>query len=72
MFFGIDTRMADFLRLIESRSEQGSIVFIASEDWATKNDVLAAGQKAARGSITFKVGRAEAPLPKNWDRYSIA
>ncbi|XP_076447686.1 uncharacterized protein LOC143284661 [Babylonia areolata] len=55
VFFGIDTRMADFLRLIESRNEQGRLVFIASEEWGTKNDVLAAGQKAARGSITFKV-----------------
>ena len=61
VFFGIDTRMADFLRLIESRNEQGTIIFIASEEWGTKNDVLAAGPKAARGSITFKVGRAEAP-----------
>jgi hypothetical protein len=56
VFFGIDNRMADFLRLIESRSEQGNIVFIASEDWGTKMDILAAGAKAARGSITFKVG----------------
>ncbi|KAL8604320.1 hypothetical protein ACOMHN_028083 [Nucella lapillus] len=55
VFFGIDTRMADFLRLIESRNEQGSLVFIASEEWGTKDDVLAAGKKAARGSITFKV-----------------
>ncbi|KAK7102049.1 uncharacterized protein [Littorina saxatilis] len=55
VFFGIDTRMADFLRLIESREEQGNIVFIASEEWGTKTDVLAAGKKAARGSITFKV-----------------
>ena len=55
MFFGIDTRMADFLRLIESRGEYGNLVFIASEEWGRKTDVLAAGRKAARGSITFEV-----------------
>ena len=49
--------MADFLRLIEDRNEQGNMIFIASEEWGTKIDVLSAGEKAARGAITFKVGK---------------
>lgn len=55
VFFGIDTRMADFLRLVESRGEFGRLLFLASEEWASKDDVLNAGPKAARGSITIKV-----------------
>nr|KAG5699497.1 hypothetical protein BaRGS_020056 [Batillaria attramentaria] len=59
VFFGIDTRIADMLRLIEARNHQGQIIFISSEEWANKRDVLDAGYKAARGSITFKVDNVQ-------------
>ncbi|PVD25332.1 hypothetical protein C0Q70_15832 [Pomacea canaliculata] len=59
VFFGIDTRMADFLRLVESRGEFGRLLFLASEEWASKDDVLNAGPKAARGSITIKVNNVD-------------
>ena len=54
--------MAAMLRVMEASQEQGHIIFIASEDWGTKTDVLQAGEKAARGSFTFKV-QPGGPLP---------
>ena len=57
VFFGIDTRYRAFLKYLEESDSYhyGDFIFLASEEWATNQEILTSSPRAARGAITLKV-----------------
>ncbi|KAK6176503.1 hypothetical protein SNE40_014775 [Patella caerulea] len=55
VFFGIDTRYSALMKALNARQDLGDFVFIVSEEWGTKNQLLEDGGKAGRGTITLNL-----------------
>ncbi|ESP03552.1 hypothetical protein LOTGIDRAFT_67722, partial [Lottia gigantea] len=53
VFFGIDTRYSDVVKILNSGQDYGDFIFLASEEWGTKQQLLLDGGKAARGTLTL-------------------
>ena len=55
VFFGIDTQYSRFLEVVLKKKAYGDFIFLASEEWGTKQALLNTGKKAARGSLSLKL-----------------
>ena len=51
MYFGTETRIVDFLKVIDNRND---FVFLASEDWGDQEYILEIGHLGTLGSIILK------------------
>ncbi|XP_053378341.1 uncharacterized protein LOC123530210 isoform X2 [Mercenaria mercenaria] len=54
VYFGTESRIAHFLKVMNSRNERDEFIFLASEDWGDRQYILNIGQRRTLGSVTLK------------------